>query len=387
MNTFVFQSPTKVCFGENSAATAYDVVKDFGANRPLVITDRFLIDNNLIGSILESLKDGGMQEPLIFSDVPPDSDVECVNLASRFALEQDCDSIIAVGGGSVMDTAKATNICLSLGGDLLDYQGLNNIENPLKPLVAIPTTAGTGSEVSFVAMIKDSSENRKLVFGSRYLAPDAAILDPMLLVSLPPKLTAATGLDALTHCLEALVATVTNSAVSDALAIEAARLIFNYLPRATANGDDIEARSQTLVASTMAGIAFSNSGVGIVHALAHATGARFKTHHGITNAVYLPHGMRFNLEYSSEIYGRVARQLGFSSSIDDNEASEALIKAVEHLLEEVGLPSELKAIGVPEMSEADLEEWVNLVVEDPAIIFNPREATPDQIIEIYKRAY
>lgn len=387
MNTFVFQSPTKVCFGENSAATAYDVVKDFGGNRPLLLTDRFLIENNLIGSILESLKDGGMQEPLIFSDVPPDSDVECVNSASRFAFEQDCDSIIAVGGGSVMDTAKATNICLSLGGDLLDYQGLNNIENPLKPLVAIPTTAGTGSEVSFVAMIKNSDENRKLVFGSRYLAPDAAILDPMLLVSLPPKLTAATGLDALTHCLEALVATVTNSVVSDALAIEAARLIFNYLPRATTNGDDIEARSQTLVASTMAGIAFSNSGVGIVHALAHATGARFNTHHGITNAVYLPHGMRFNLEYTSEIYGRVARQLGFSNSMDDNEASDALIKAVEHLLEEVGLPSELKAIGVPEMNEADLEEWVNLVVEDPAIIFNPREATPDQIIEIYKRAY
>jgi alcohol dehydrogenase len=387
MNTFVFQSPTKVCFGENSAATAFDVVKDLGGTIPLVITDKFLVENDLIDSVLAGIRDAGIARPLIFSDVPADSDVECVNNASRFALEQDCDCIIAVGGGSVMDTAKATNICLSLGGDLLDYQGLNNIENPLKPLVAIPTTAGTGSEVSFVAMIKDNVEHRKLVFGSRYLAPDAAILDPTLLVSLPPKLTAATGLDALTHCLEALVATVTNSLVTDALAIEGARLIFDYLPRATSNGDDLEARSQTLVASTMAGIAFSNSGVGIVHALAHATGARFKTHHGITNAIYLPHGMRFNLEYTSAIYGRVARTLGFSRSLDDNEASEELIKAVERLLVEVGLPSELKAIGVPEMSEAELEEWVNLVVEDPAIMFNPREASPADIIAIYKRAY
>jgi alcohol dehydrogenase class IV len=387
MNTFVFQSPTKVCFGENSAATAFDVVKDFGGSRPLLLTDKFLVDNNLIDSIIDGLKDGGLTEPFVFCDVPSDSDVDCVNSASNYAKENGCDSIIAVGGGSVMDTAKATNICLSLGGDLLDYQGLNIIEERLRPLVAIPTTAGTGSEVSFVAMIKDRVEHRKLVFGSRFLAPDAAILDPVLLVSLPPKLTAATGLDALTHCLEALVATVTNSAVSDALALEAARLIFDYLPRATKNGEDIEARGRTLVASTMAGIAFSNSGVGIVHALAHATGARFQTHHGITNAVYLPHGMRFNIAYSSELYGKVARALGFSKSLDDNEASEALVAAVEQLLEEVGLPNSLRAIGVPEMKDAELEEWVALVTEDPAIIFNPREATAEDIIAIYKRAY
>jgi alcohol dehydrogenase class IV len=387
MNTFVFQSPTKVCFGENSAATALDVVKDLGGSRPLLLTDKFLVESNLIDSVLQGLKDGGLSDPLVFCDVPSDSDVDCVNQASNYAKENSCDSIIAVGGGSVMDTAKATNICLSLGGDLLDYQGLNNIEEPLKPLVAVPTTAGTGSEVSFVAMIKDTLEHRKLVFGSRFLAPDAAILDPALLVSLPPKLTAATGLDALTHSLEALVATVTSSAVSDALALEAARLIFDYLPRATINGEDLEARGKTLVASTMAGIAFSNSGVGIVHALAHATGARFKTHHGITNAVYLPHGMRFNIEYSSAIYGKVARALGFSKSFDDNESSEALVAAVEHLLEEVGLPNNLRAIGVPEMEGADLEEWVNLVIEDPAIIFNPREATAEDIIAIYKRAF
>ncbi|MDZ4837829.1 MAG: iron-containing alcohol dehydrogenase [Candidatus Melainabacteria bacterium] len=387
MNPFVFQSPTKVVFGEHVAATAYEVVKDLGGTKPLVITDKFLIENNLIASILEGLKDGGCEEVVIYSDVPADSDVDCVNKAHRYAKQHSCDSIIAVGGGSVMDTAKATNICLALGGDLLDYQGLNNIENPLAPMVAIPTTAGTGSEVSYVAMIKDNTDHRKLVFGSRYLAPDVALLDPIMIVSLPPKLTAATGLDALTHALEALVATITNSPVSDALAIESARLIFNYLPRATKNGDDVEARSQTLVASTMAAIAFSNSGVGIVHALAHATGARFKTHHGITNAVYLPHGMRFNLEYSKAIYGRAARALGFSNSLDDNEASEALIKAVELLLVEVGLPSNLKALGVPEMDGKELDEWCALVIEDPAIMFNPREATNEDIIGIYKRAY
>lgn len=387
MNPFVFQSPTKVAFGEHIAATAYEVVKDLGGTRPLLITDKFLVENHLIDSVIDGIKEGGCADVPIYCDVPPDSDVDCVNKASKFAMENGCDCIIAVGGGSVMDTAKATNICLSLGGDLLDYQGLNNIENPLKPLVAIPTTAGTGSEVSYVAMIKDTTDHRKMVFGSRYLAPDTALLDPMMIVSLPPKLTAATGLDALTHALESLVATITNSPISDALAIEAARLIFNYLPRATKNGEDVEARSQTLVASTMAAIAFSNSGVGIVHALAHATGARFNTHHGITNAVYLPHGMRFNLEYSSAIYGRAARALGFSQSLDDNEASEALIKAVELLLVEVGLPSNLKALGVPELKGTELDEWCALVVEDPAIMFNPREASTEDVIGIYKRAY
>src|SRR5262249_42161279 len=161
-------------------------------------------------------------------------------------------------------------------------------------LIAVPTTAGTGSEVSAVAMVKDHEQGTKLVFGSRFLFPDVAILDPKLLLSLPPKLTAATGLDALTHALESYVASTTN-ALADGLSLEAMRLIFANLPRATRDGADLEARSATLVGSMMAGLAFTNAGVGIVHAIAHSVGGRYGSHHGITNAVLLPLGMEFNL--------------------------------------------------------------------------------------------
>jgi alcohol dehydrogenase len=184
-----------------------------------------------------------------------------------------------------------------------------------------------------------------------------------------------------------MAATVTNSPFTDGLAMESTKLLFQYLPRATANGEDMEARAATLVASTMAGAAFTNAGVGIVHALAHATGARFNTHHGMTNAVYLPHGMRFNLAASSGIYAEIARGLGFSLDLDDNKASLALIDAVEKLLKEVGLPLDLKSLGVPRMNEDELNEWVALVAEDAAFIFNPVEASSEDIKGIFERAY
>ncbi len=386
MNNFVFQSPTKVCFGEQLSATSYEMVKELGAQRPLVITDDFIYKSGMLNAILEDIESSGIKV-VVFSDVPPDSDLDCISRAVQLGRDNNCDSVIAVGGGSVMDTCKAVNICLSLGGDLIDYQGLNVISTKLFPMVAVPTTAGTGSEVSFVAMIKDNAEHRKLLFGSRFLAPDAAILDPTLLISLPPKLTAATGLDALTHALECLVASITNSPFTDALSLRALRLIFDYLPRATKNGEDMEARGATLVASTMAGCAFTNAGVGIIHALAHATGAKFKTHHGMTNAVYLPHGMRFNLGTSAPTYAQIARRLGFSDDLDDNKASGALIDAVENLLVEVNLPRDLKTLGVPKMDEPDFTDWANMVMEDPAIMFNPTEASLDDVKILFERAY
>jgi len=386
MDPFIFQSPTRVCFGEYMSATAFDLIQELGGSRPLVVTDDFLVKSGLLETMLEEIPriDG---EHAIFSDVPPDSDLGCVDRASDYARGKGCDSVIAVGGGSVIDTAKVVNICLSLGGHILDHQGLNIIENRLNPLVAIPTTTGTGSEVSYVAMIKDIQDERKLVFGSRFMAPDAAILDPVLTVTLPPKLTAATGMDAITHGLEALVVPSTRSAFTDSLAITSMRILFEFLPRATSHGDDIEARSQTLIAGTMAGIAFSNAGVGIIHALAHATGARFKTHHGMTNAVFLPHGIRFNTESSAARYAEAARALGIYDKFDDNEGTERLVRAIKELMDTIQLPQNLEALGVPRMDQDQMRDWAHLVIEDPAIMFNPRDASLEDVIEIFERAY
>lgn len=386
MNSFVFTCPTRITFGEGLSNGVCDVLQEFNCRKLLIVTDAFLLANGIVKDILASIESADIPY-IIFSDVPPDSDINIVNRAADQAREQKCDSVLAVGGGSVIDTAKVVAVALTYGGDIREYQGLNNLEKPLIPLFAIPTTAGTGSEVSFAALVKDGEEHKKLLFASRYLAPLVAILDPTLIVSLPPKLTAATGLDAVTHNIESFTALATNSVISDALSIKSMQMLLKYLERATKHGDDMEARSATLIASTMAGLAFTNAGVGIVHALAHSTGARFNTHHGATNCVFLPHGMRFNKDVVASKYAELARSIGVSSSLNDNEASDALIACVEELTIKVGLPGRLRDLGVPKLSESQLAELADLTSTDPAIMFNPKESSIEDIIGIYERAY
>ncbi len=392
MQAFEFCSGTRISFGEDTASSVADVLKELGATKVLIVTDGNLLKAGVVEPILAALAEGGFDKPAIFSSVPQDSDVDSVMSAVELGVKHDCDSLIAVGGGSVMDTAKATNICLTYQGDnyaghLVDYQGLNNLPTKLLPFIAIPTTAGTGSEVSLVAMVMDRREGRKLLFGSPFLAPDRAILDPKLLLSLPPRLTAATGLDALTHDIEALVAPIAPSPFVDALALESMKLLFEFLPRATLDGRDIEARGKTLVASTMAGLAFTNSGVGIVHALAHSTGAKYGTHHGMTNAVFLPHGMEFNMDVSQARFAHASRYLGFSASSRDGEAADALISSVRNIISDLGLPDRLQDLGVPAPVNGDRQEIALLASTDPAIMFNPKEASLEDIIRIYERAY
>lgn len=386
MQPFSFQAPTRIQFGADTAGSAADSVQALGGKKTLIVTDANLIKAGVLVPILESFRNGNFPEPMIFDAVPPDSDLQSVTAATTMARQYGCDSIVGVGGGSVMDTAKAVNIGLTHGAEMLEYQGINTLSSHLLPLVAIPTTAGTGSEVSFVAMVKDAQEGKKILFGSQFLAPDIAILDPRLTISLPPKLTAATGFDALTHDLESYVAS-TASPVSDALALESMRLLFKHLRRATEAGDDLHSRSATLIASTMAGLAFTNAGVGVVHALAHATGGLFGTHHGMTNAVFLPHGMEFNLDAASARYASAARSLGISNTRDDVRAARDLIEAVRLLMSECGLASRLRDLGVPELPDGELEELAFIAATDPAIMFNPKEASNQDLVAIYKRAF
>lgn len=386
VQAFTFQAPTRISFGPDTAGGVADLVKEFGGEKTLIVTDANLIKAGILAPIFESLKQNDLPDPVVFDQVPPDSDLTCVNNATRLAQESKCDCVIAVGGGSVTDTAKAVNIGLTYGTDMMEYQGINTLTSPLKPLIAIPTTAGTGSEVSFVAMVKDVEEGKKVLFGSRFLAPNAAILDPKLILTLPPKLTAATGFDALTHDLEAFVSTTT-SPIADALALESMGLLFTHLLAATRNGDDLSARSATLIASTMAGLAFTNAGVGIVHALAHATGGQFGTHHGITNAVFLPHGMEFNLDAAASRYAWAARSLGITNATDDEKAARDLIAAVRRLMSDCGLASRLRDLGVAELPDNEMEDLAFIAQTDPAIMFNPKEASIEDIIAIYKRAY
>ena len=402
MNPFTFLSPTRINFGEGTAAGIIDALAELNASNPLIVTDAVLFANGILKPILDEFGNAGMKTPTVYKDVPSDSDVDCVRKGIELGRSLGVDSVIAVGGGSVIDTAKVINIGLSVEGDVLDFEGINNLTDPLKPFIVIPTTAGTGSEVSAVAMIKDHATGKKLLFGSRFLYADIAILDPALLVSLPPRLTAATGMDAVTHGLESYVAMTTNP-MSDSLALQSLSMLFASLPQATKHGDDMDARAQTLLASTIAGVAFTNAGVGIVHALAHTLGAKFSIHHGVANSIFLPHGLKFNIEAAAERYAQVWNYLctaasnhtslnehfsdKFVAEADPTKAAERLLDAVKLLTNLCSLPTQLREVGVPELSTSDLEELAETAMTDPAIMFNPREASPDDLMNIIKGAY
>ncbi len=400
MLPFTFYSPTKIVFGEDTAYGVGDILKELGGSRPFVVSDANLVAAGVLRAVLESLKEAGLGDPVIFDQVPPDSDLDCVRSASALARQHGCDCIVAVGGGSVIDTGKAANISLVLDGDIRDFEGMHAVPRALAPLVVLPTTAGTGSEVSAVAMVKNKDEHTKLAFGSYYLFPSVAVLDPKLLMSLPPKLTAATGMDALTHAIECFCATTTNPA-SDALCLESMRMIFQDLCRATMHGDDLDARSSTLIASTMAGIAFTNGGVGIVHALAHTVGARYDTHHGVTNAIFLPYGMIFNMAACAHRFAFAFRSLCAAlraapepvghwfagASQHDSQAAEQLIEAVRQLHRACRLPTRLRDIGVPALSQDEISELAVVASTDSAIMFNVREASVEDLEYILKGAW
>jgi alcohol dehydrogenase len=382
---FRFQLSTRIFFGCGISVTAAEMLNDLGGTKPLVITDAGLLKAGVVNTILDSLQSIRGDKPFLFDAVQPESDLPSVNEAVELARKHNCDSLVAVGGGSVMDTAKGVNIALTLGGKVEDHQGLNNIPGKLCPLIAIPTTAGTGSEVSYFASVKDVEAQTKLVFGSPFLAPDVALLDPELLVGLPPWLTAATGADALAHCLESYVAQSSASPLTRMHCEAALKLLFEFLPRAVANGKDMEAREATLLASTMAGIAFTNTGVGVVHALSHAVSGRFGSHHGATNAVFLLPGMKFNFDICKTQYASLARAIGVSRAKKDEAAATELLNAVASLLENLKLPSNLRDLIKVGLSTEDLDFLSESASLDPAIIFNPRECNAEELRCIYEK--
>ncbi len=356
---FEFLVPTRIVFQPGAGAQADEVARRVGISRPFLVADRGLAQVGLVERVAKTLQPAGE-----YLDVPSDGDLEtCERIAGRMK-ESGADGIVAVGGGSVIDTAKGANIVFTHGGPLADHQGVGVLQGKLAPFVVIPTTAGTGSEVSRIAALKDPAQHVKLFFESEYLAADLALLDPEMTVSMPPKLTAATGMDAMTHAVESLLAS--NAApLTDALAEWAMRRIFEALPVAVRNGQDREARGEMLWASTAAGAAFSNAGVGVVHACAHALGALKNVHHGVANSIMLPHGVRFNLQGGSRLPSDLPGRLA-------------------DLARTGGLPSRLREVGI---REEDLPGLAEYATGDGALITSSREACVDDILEIFRNAY
>lgn len=308
----------------------------------------------------------------VYDAVTPNSAVAQVEETARLAQELEVGFLLAVGGGSVLDTAKAAAIVITEGGGLLDHQGVNVLTRPLVPVVAIPTTAGTGSEVTAYAVIRDETARSKLTFSSEHLVPVMAILDPTLTVGMNHELTASTGIDALTHAVEAFVSTKAGP-FSDALALAAVDGILSHLPVVLKDGSDIGARWQMLTASCLAGLAFSWAMVGCVHAMSHACGGLCEVPHGIANAILLPHGLEYNRVACEEKFEVLRRRMG-----DDPVA------VVRSLLAQLGLPMRLRDVGV---REEDLPALAELAMLDGSIYSNPREATLEEMVAVLRAAY
>ena len=379
---FIFRLPTKILFGPGAAKEVGMEVDELRGTKALIVTDRDLVKTDLIRNVQNGL---GSRCAGIFSDVIPDTGVHIVNGGSQYGRGLGVDVLVSVGGGSAIDTAKGMAICLTKGGKLEDYAGLNILGIPLLPHIAIPTTAGTGSEVTYAAVIKDHEQKRKLLFADNYLIPNVAILDPNMTIGMPRTLTAATGMDALCHCIEA-IHSLQREPIADAMAFHSIRLIREFLPLAVENGNDIVARGQMLIAATLAGAAFSNAQVGMIHALAHCIGARFGVPHGVANSILLPHCILYNLDACPDRYARIAEAMGKEvKGMESLKAAEQAALAVREFTKAIGMPQTLKEVNV---EESGLFQCADDALMDGSIFYNPKPIfDPDEIVKIYQKAF
>jgi alcohol dehydrogenase len=380
---FVFWSPTKIVFGEKTALDVAMEMETLKCKKALIVTDKDLAKNT---DIPEKIRKAlGNLCVGIFSDVEADSGIHIVNHGGKLGKGLGADCLVSVGGGSAIDTAKGIAILLKEGGKLQDYAGFQVLTRPQTPHIVIPTTAGTGSEVTYLAVIKDHQEGRKLIFGDYNILPNVAILDPKMTEGLPPGLTAATGMDAMCHAIEALHS-LQREPMADGLALHAIRLIKEFLPRAVENGKDMTARGQMLIAANMAGAAFSNAQVGIVHALAHSVGAKFNVHHGLANSILLPACLRYNADACGDVYLDVLSALGVNvKGIPPDKAGDVVADEIVEFTKKLGLPQRLRDAGVP---EEGLKECSELALSDGAIVYNPKFIGESaEVLKVYQQAW
>ncbi|WP_369600705.1 iron-containing alcohol dehydrogenase [Hahella sp. SMD15-11] len=418
---FEFHMPTRVLYGPDLIDHLRDAVSEWQGRRVMLITDRVLEELGLAERVRQGLTAAGMVVLDTFSEVPPDSTIDTVEACARAGRACKADALVALGGGSVLDTAKVANLLMVRGGQATDHMGAYMLgQTALLPLMAIPTTAGTGSEVTKVAIIADPEQGMKLPFAETQFFPDVAILDPTLTRTLPPLHTAITGMDALTHAIEAYVSRESQPA-SDALALYVIEQINQWLVPACQNPDDLQARGAMLVCSCLAGMAFTQSMVGIVHGIAHALGGHSHIPHGLANALVLPEGMAWNLPAAPERCARIAEALGLGLPHPTEVAArwlrltplralaeplqrfrpaerwlqmrlgEAAIERIRQLNRELaavtGMPLNLKDAGLAALDDAVLETLTGSALADGSMLYNPREVDAEAVRRILRRLH
>lgn len=371
----LFRIPTRIVFGRGVAAQVAAPLREVGAERVLVVTDQGVRRAKLLEPVEQALRDAGIRHE-VYDEVLPDPGVAEVDRCFARYREYEAQALVAVGGGSSIDTAKMAAVLATNGGSVLDYVGLDKVPRPAAPVVAIPTTAGTGAELCVNSVIANKDEHKKLVVISPNATALYALEDPLMTLGLPPFLTAITGMDTLVHAIESFVSRNAYRA-SELLALEAVTYAARALPRAVKDGRDIEARERMMQSVIMATLAFSNTRLGNVHAMALPLGGWFDVPHGTAVAVLLPHVMAFNRDHAKEKFEHLARAMG--------ERPDAQ-RAVDHafrLNEEIGIPSRLREVGVR-------EEGIDRMTEDAMksgnIAVNPRPTSRDDVVALYKAA-
>jgi alcohol dehydrogenase class IV len=384
--TIELHLPQDLLIGGGTSDDLPEHVARIGIERPLVVSDSFLLERGPAGPLVKRLRDAGLDVE-VFGDVQPDPTLANVHGAMQALRDHEADGVVAIGGGSPMDTAKAASVAHTNEGDVRDYAGYHKVPAPGLPLVAVPTTAGTGSEVTRVAVITDTERDVKMMMLDGNLMARVAISDYKLTISTPPALTSWVGVDSLTHAIEAYVSTKA-TVLTDMLALKAARLIGAHLRRAVSTPDDEEAREAMMLGATLAGAAFSNASVALVHGMSRPIGAHFHLAHGLSNALLLPTVTRFSVGGAPDRYATIAREMSLASAEDSDEtACERLVEELQALNRDLEIPSLAGAGADRDHFERVVEDMAQAALDSGSPGFNPQPATKEEIVALYREAY
>ncbi|QGY41544.1 iron-containing alcohol dehydrogenase [Pseudodesulfovibrio cashew] len=383
-----FFIPSMTLIGIGASKEIPAKIKDLGGTKPLLVTDKGVVAAGICKQVTDLLDEASMSYVVYDETVPNPTDTNVHDGVELFK-KNGCDSLITLGGGSSHDCGKGIALLVSNGGKIHDYEGVDKATKPLMPYLAVNTTAGTASEMTRFAVITDTSRHVKMAIADWRVTPGIAIDDPVLMVGMPPALTAATGMDALTHAVEAYVSTIANP-MTNACAIEAIKLVFKFLRKAVANGQDLVAREGMCFAQYLAGMAFNNASLGYVHSMAHQLGGFYNLPHGECNALLLPHVEQFNLIAKVEEFAEMAEMMGENTAgMSPRDAAELAIKAIKQLSEDVGIPSTLVELGKrygKEVKAEDIPTMTSNAQLDICRFTNPRTATDAEVAAIYNNA-
>lgn len=378
--------PPMVITGVGATEHAGEQAKRVGARAALVVTDIGIVKLGYADELVNQLREVGIGVS-IFSDVTPDPTLQNVSDGLEQYRDEGCDLIISIGGGSAIDCGKAIAIKLTNDGELADFMGVDRVPNPGAPLIAISTTAGTGSECTKATVITDSKRNVKMMLSSPCIVPQVAIIDPILSLTTPPHLTSAVGVDALTHAIEAYISKRAQP-ITDALALKAIRMISGSLRQAWADGANIKARTEMMIAASIAGMAFSNSSVALVHGMSRPIGAYFHVHHGLSNAVLLLDVMEYSVVGAPERFADIAQAMGEPvSGLSPMCQADAAIISVERLVNDLQMPR-LGEIGIDREEFEAVEDQMSLdALASGSPANNPRQPTKEEIVELYRKCF